>query len=105
MNTCVTRCRIPRAGRDLVILSSALVSGNPNLSTDSHPIAFCSDELQKDPVVVCFGDVSKYSNRAAEGRHDKVDFAVAVEVAICQPAIWSRPQKVGPRGRTDIVEL
>src|SRR5512142_1968793 len=99
MNPRVTRRRVPRACRDLVVLLSAIVGGDPNLCANAHPVAFCSYELQKNPVIGCFSRVPKYAYWVASRSNYNIDSAIIVQIAVSQSPIRRRPHAVGAGSR------
>ena len=64
----------------LVPLGSAIFRRNVNLRAYAHPIAFCSDELEENPVIASIGDVPQNFNRPPKNGNYGVDATIVKEI-------------------------
>src|SRR6185437_9275573 len=93
---------IARAGCRLVVKRPAILSRDPNLCTNAHPVAFCSGEPDQEPVIPCFGDVAEDLHRRSESRDDQIHASIVVQIAERQAPVRRWLYKVCPCGSAHV---
>ena len=85
MNTLVARGKVAARSRNCRGLQAAR-RHNCDLGANSVAIAFVSDKLQEDPVVLRLGFIVENMNRPVVSGHNGIETAVVVEISDGQSA-------------------